>query len=509
MRIIQQQLPPKTPDPQLLPHPQFDSQQQLQPQFPNITIVNSFLSGIFYLIPAPRIWLHADNPTANLFWRNSMDNHYGRPTDPHRSTRRPAPGQSQRPPANQRPYYSPPASAQRPIPYQQNQQAAPPRTQQQSSPGRTPPSSKSKKKSRSENRWGRAILMVLATVMFCGFLALFILQSALDMFGLNQEDQMIEVNIPEEPSLSQISSILSKSGIIDQGITFQLYASIKQDEQYYGGDYVFNVNMGYDEILSKLRTKTVENATVTITFVEGVNVYEIAQQLEDEGVCNADEFLEIMETADFGYEFMDQLPEDGIRFRRLEGYLFPDTYEFYVGENVESVARRFLSNFSSKITTQMSNRMRDLNLTLDETITLASIIQKEAGGVHGIDEMKRVSSVFHNRLNLAEAYPKLQSDVTREYVNRFIKPFLDFTDQELYDAYNTYACDGLPAGPICNPSADAIEAALYPADSNYYFFVTDVKEQFYYSETADEHYQKVITASNVEGEGEIHGTDTE
>lgn len=380
------------------------------------------------------------------------------------------------------------------------------KTANQRTPAPAQPTKKTKRA--SNNRWGRAAMMVLATVIFCGFLAVFILQSALDMFGLNQKDELIEVTIPEDPSLSQIASILSKAGVIDQRLTFQLYAGIKQDDYYHGGDYIFNSNMGYDEILSDLRTSSVQDATVKITFVEGANAYEIATQLEEEGVCSADEFLENLENTDFGYTFMDDISDSDLRFRHWEGYLFPDTYEFYVGENVDSVARRFFDNFSTKITAQMKERMEELGITLDETITLASMIQKEAGGVHGIDEMKRVSSVFHNRLNTPEAYPKLQSDVTREYVNRFIKPFLDYTNQEMYDAYNTYACDGLPVGPICSPSEDAIQAALYPTQSNNYFFVTDVNENFYYAETIDEHSRNVAKSQSVEGEGEIHGTDT-
>jgi UPF0755 protein len=137
---------------------------------------------------------------------------------------------------------------------------------------------------------------------------------------------------------------------------------------------------------------------------------------------------------------------------------------------------------------------------------MASVIQKEAGQY---DEMTRVSSVFHNRMNLPEVYPSLQSDVTRDYATNFIVPFHDVRNQNMYDSYNTYVREGLPIGPICNPGMEAIEAALYPANTDYYFFVTDVEETYYYSVTADEHYQKVRVASAVVGEGEIHGIDTE
>lgn len=145
-----------------------------------------------------------------------------------------------------------------------------------------------------------------------------------------------------------------------------------------------------------------------------------------------------------------------------------------------------MDNFESKITDEMYAQMKNQNLTLDETITLASMIQEESSG-H--EEMGRVSSVFHNRLDNSVTYPRLQSDVTIFYVNRDIKPFLQVNDQEMYDAYNTYKCTGLPVGPVCNPGIDAIKAALYPEDTDYYFFLTDANGKFYYAKTADQHYQ--------------------
>lgn len=368
-----------------------------------------------------------------------------------------------------------------------------------------------KKHAGDQSRWLRAIIMVVITVGISGALAAFILQSAFDMFGLNQEDHFIEVTLPEDPTLSQITSVLNKQGVVEQALTFRLYASLKGDKKYYGGNYAFNTNMGYDEILADLRTGSSDSDVVELYFTEGRNVYEIAKLLEEYKVCEADKFLQHLETAKFEYEFLDRVPSDELRYRKLEGYIFPDTYEFYINENVDEVARKFLKNFNNRLTTAHYERMKTMGMTLDETITLASIIQKETGGVHGLDEMKRVSSVFHNRLNHAETYPQLQSDVTREYVDRFIKPFLSIKNQEMYDAYNTYACDGLSVGPICNPGLDAIEAALYPDETTerpYYFFVTDVQNHFYYAATLDEHNTNVAKAKQVDGEGEIHGTNT-
>ena len=119
-------------------------------------------------------------------------------------------------------------------------------------------------------------------------------------------------------------------------------------------------------------------------------------------------------------------------------------------------------------------QMKAQNLTLDQAITLASVIQKEAGRT---DDMKMVSSIFHKRLENPAQFPKLQSDVTIFYVENDIKPYLENPDdpvnQPMYDAYNTYVCDGLPVGPISNPGVDAIKAAIYPQNTDYYYFLAD------------------------------------
>lgn len=410
------------------------------------------------------------------------------------------PDGAQRRPAPQRTGQPARRPAQRSAPASGN--ATPRSSQSQRQPGRSP-------RKRSESRWFRAIVMVLATVAFCGFLAVFILQSALELFGLNQEDRQIEVTIPQNPTIASITNVLANAGVIEQSLTFRIYASIQGDEVYHPGEYVFNTNMGYDEILTALRTEDTQKEEVTITFIEGWNVYEIATKLEEERVCDAEEFLEHLQTGEFSYEFMDQLPVNALRFRKLEGYIFPDTYDFYVGENVDSVARKFLRNFDQKVTAGMRKKMLENNMTLDEAITLASVIQKETGGIGGIDEMRRVSSVFHNRMELKAEYPKLQSDVTRDYATKFIIPFHDQRNQPMYDAYNTYECEGLPVGPICSPSLDAIEAAITPDDTPYFYFVTDVEYKFYYATSLQEHNQNIATASKVEGEGEVHGIQTD
>lgn len=359
---------------------------------------------------------------------------------------------------------------------------------------------------RRGSRWFTAIIMVFATIGACIFLSIFILQSASDLFGLNQPDKQIEVNVPEQNTLASVSALLYEKGIISQPFTFRVYSGLKlKDENIKSGNYIMNSNYGYDQIIGALVTGNTQKEEVRVTFIEGWTLYEIAVKLEENKICSADEFLDYMNRSrDIDYEFMNQVPYDPLRYNRLEGYAFPDTYDFYVGEEVSSVADKFLSNLNKRITDDMRARMREMNLSFDETLILASIVQKEAGSRL---EMGMVSSVFHNRLSASDSYPQLQSDVTIHYVEKFIKPFIDRDNQPLYDAYNTYVCVGLPVGAICNPGLDAIDAVLNPDKSGYYYFVTDDEGMYYYAKNLQQHNVNVAKAEQVGGEN-THGTAT-
>ena len=227
-------------------------------------------------------------------------------------------------------------------------------------------------------------------------------------------------------------------------------------------------------------------ATVRITFPEGYTVLQMGELLEKNGVCSKSDFYAAANTSAEGINIEN--PQD--RMFLLEGYLFADTYDFYVGEDASSVVKRFTDNFKEKITPEFEQRASELGYSLDEMLSLASIIQKECD--EDIEECKNVSSVFHNRLKQnRKGY--LGSDVTYFY----LKNALDYIGgkenpryETLLNNYYTYSPyrKGLPAGPICNPSLKAIEAALYPNDTDYYFFLTDEScKNFFYAETYEQH----------------------
>lgn len=224
--------------------------------------------------------------------------------------------------------------------------------------------------------------------------------------------------------------------------------------------------------------------TVRVTFREGLTISETAKLLEENGVCLADDFIVATNAPQGEYEFLYGIENPQERPFPLEGYIFPDTYEFYFDMDPQAVLDKFLKNYESKIKPEYVTRAEELGYTMDEILRIASIIQEEA-----VDsEMKKVSSVLHNRLN--SSYGKLECDVTIFYLNESVAPYVD--DVSVYsELYNAYKRKGLPAGPITNVGIAAIEAALYPADTDYYFFLTDSEMNFYYAVTWDEHSANV------------------
>ncbi len=357
-----------------------------------------------------------------------------------------------------------------------------------------------KKRLNTAYNWLLTVVWVSAVLAVSVFIASFALSSINDLVGFSKESKEIEITIPEGYGLSEISELLKETGVIDEPFTFEVYARIKEmDKRLAPGTYTLNSNLGYDQIFQILKTKEVAKNVVTVNFYEGMKLTEIAKRLEENGVCGYDEFLEAARTESFEYEFETMMGTSELIYYKWEGYLFPDTYEFYTNSTPRSVIAKFIDNFNNKVTSEYYLRMQELGLSLEELITLASVIQSEAAYM---EDMEKVSSAFHNRLAPGSGLPYLQSDVTWFYYEQEIEPNVE--DEALSDsylsAYYTYPNYkvGLPVGPICNPGMNAIKAALYPADTNYYYFVTDKYGKFYYGSTQAEHDYNVAIADSVE-----------
>jgi len=235
---------------------------------------------------------------------------------------------------------------------------------------------------------------------------------------------------------------------------------------------------------------TTLSRTVTVTVPEGYTVQKIAALMEAEDVCTAEEFLHAVREGDFSeYTFLSDVTcvhEDGTpngRYYRLEGYLFPDTYEFYRRCSGEAAVRRFLDNFQKKYEV-LQPALQASGFTLDEAVTLASIVQREAGAAQ---DMPRISRVLQNRLQ-SPSYPRLQCDVSTAYLRELVEA----GETPVEAAYDTYVCRGLPVGAIANPGWAALTAAVSPSNeeicANCYFFVYDATDgSVYYSATYAEH----------------------
>jgi len=239
-----------------------------------------------------------------------------------------------------------------------------------------------------------------------------------------------------------------------------------------------------NKVLENLAVTTAPIQTISITFPEGLTAPEYGQLLEENGVCSQADFLEAVNNPSPDLTCIPEIGNADERPFLLEGYLFPDTYEFERSASPQIVLKTMLTNFNRHITEDMRSRAAVLGYTIDEILRIASVIQEEATS----PEMKKVSSVLHNRLNTKNG--KLECDVTVFYLEKYVKPYVE--DVSVYsEKYNAYKCIGLPAGPITNVGVEAIEAALYPADTDYYFFLTDEDGGFHYAVTWSEHSANV------------------
>ena len=335
--------------------------------------------------------------------------------------------------------------------------------------------------------WGISLAYTAVTVLLCVFIAVMFLRVFNDVLAFITENRAVTITIDADDTVDDVAGKLKDAGLIKYDWLFSYVAKFEGSTgPYQEGEHTLNDNMNYMQLLSEIEVQPVARETVWVTFTEGMTVDQMADLLEENGVCGADDFREeVMSGADYGYDFEQEMSTSSDIYYPLEGYLFPDTYEFYTNETPANVITRMLQNFQNKIDT-VQDQMAEMGLTQHQTITLASIIQSEASGDPA--NMALVSSVYWNRLNDPENFPMLQSDPTRNYANSTIlMTGQSSTYQQKAAAYDTYQCTGLPAGPICNPGMDAILAALSPETTAYYYFISDSDGNFYFAETLEQH----------------------
>ncbi len=260
------------------------------------------------------------------------------------------------------------------------------------------------------------------------------------------------------------------------------------------GTFTLNNTMTYEEIMEILTTSQGRVADLWATVPEGSTAIKVAEIVaESTGLCTAEEFLEVANNGDFSqYWWWSAIPTEN-RFMKAEGYLLPDTYNFYNDSTVYELVDRFYSEFNNFISDQeLLDQLDSAGMTLDQMVVLGSMVQEEAGN----SQNELVSSVFHNRLAddyllQSNASSYIRDDADNNYVNNWMAPYYggwNYIPEGMAEAYDTYAVAGLPAGPISCPGRDAMRAAAFPADTDYYYFVTDSDGNYYYAVTLEEHY---------------------
>lgn len=296
-------------------------------------------------------------------------------------------------------------------------------------------------------------------------------------------------------STSDIAERLSEAGLVDNTFVFSLMSKLNGfDGAYLAGTHYLVPGLSYDEIMYLL---TLEPESVVVTFPEGLTYNEVKAALHEAGlIFDDEEFDRCMNSPNLfvDFDFVAQINMNDSRDYVLAGYLFPDTYEFDINATPEEIIRTFLRNTDAKLYEEYYVRTMALGMTMDEVITLASLIQMETNNAA---DMMLVSSVFHNRLASSdESLHYFGSDATINYLRelRGLEPSLVLSADDLAidSPYNTFLYPDLPPGPICMPGLDAIQAALYPEpNSNYLYFCATGDGGTAYAMTYDEHMANV------------------
>ena len=380
-------------------------------------------------------------------------------------------------------------------------------------------SGKKKAKKKRTNPFLALLLWVVVVIASSVILAGVGWMLANDLCAFTGADQDVEVVVPaewfttttvtdedgntEEVSLcdiGQVADALQDAGLIQYKWLFRLFAWVYDaDEKIYQGAYVLNTNMDYMALVRGMRSTGSSAVTVEVSIPEGYNTQQIFQLLSENGVAPVEE----LEEAAANYEFVDYAFLDSDLLgdvRRVEGYLYPDTYQFYVGRSAVAALDSMLSNFNSRVysngeLTPLFEEAAARGYDFSDIITIASLIEEETDGT----DRDKIASVIYNRLERpGETGGLLQIDAALVYAAGRAITQEDYTT--LDSPYNLYQHTGLPPTAISNPGMSSITAALQPAETDYYYYVLGADGKHVFSETLSEHQQNVAAASAASGD---------
>lgn len=326
----------------------------------------------------------------------------------------------------------------------------------------------------------RPLKWILILILCAGIMS-YSLPVIKDIWGIGGNANGVFIEVAQGDALREIARLLKDKGIVSNENAFYVYAKGKAANFKFGG-HVFNTSMSYAEICEQLsKPGTVQTTKVLIP--EGYELRLIADACEKAGLVSAEDFMKVAENGDFDYDFL--IDKDGVNYK-LEGFLFPATYEFNYGTSAHTIIDTMLKAFDAVYTDEYSKRAKELGMSDYDIVTLASVIEREAASTQ---EHKKVSGVFYNRIKDGMS---LQSCATVQYILKKRKPVLSVADTKIESPYNTYKYSGLPVGPVASPSKSAIEAALYPESHDYYYFVARADGSGHvFSKTFEEHNKAV------------------
>ena len=375
--------------------------------------------------------------------------------------------------------------------------------------------SKPKRRKRIVPLYLKVLIYIVAVTLVSIGLGYAAWECAQDVLAFGRSSDMAQVVVKETDSLDDVAQMLKEKGMIKYPRLFKLYCNFTGSaDRIEAGTYELCYNYDYHALASGMRSSSPNRSTVRVMIPEGKTCAQIFALMEENGVCEVTELQKCAAETEFDYWFLEGIPYGADN--RLEGFLFPDTYDFYVGDNPERVLDKLLSNFNRKFSEEAVTRLEELNAELAERlskrgydeeyiqahrmgvfelITVASMIEKETAGV---SESGEIASVIYNRLCRPADYPYLNVDATIVYALGGINRPLTYEDTQLDSPYNTYNHAGLPAGPIANPGLNSIAAALNPSETDYYFYALDKGTGMHHFSSTYEAHQRFLEEQNNE-----------
>ena len=361
---------------------------------------------------------------------------------------------------------------------------------------------------------GKGVIYLIFVIATSIIIAYYGITIANDVFAFVKSDDEVTIVLEEGEDMGDLAKKLEKEGVISYPLVLRLYNSFKHrnsktPQELVADTYVFEKNLNYDELIAKFEKSAPVRSIVDITFPEGLSVDEMIDIFVENGIGTRKGFVEAVKSSliyDMDFAFLKALQEkekagfDEGRKYALEGYLYPDTYQFYSDASPIDAVSKLLRTFNVRFEEEYYARCDELGLTIDEIVNIASIVQKET---KYSSEYPIVSSLYHNRLANPASFPRLQCDSTYLYAFPERREGLTIDEMKASESpYSTYSHDGLPPSAICNPSLDAIIAALYPnaQDSSgtkytYYYMYARPNGYHYFARTDAEHQANIARAN--------------